>query len=43
MLLSTIVSVRINLLLSYQVNDLFNALQVAFSNPATTPEHTGSG
>lgn len=33
MLLSTIVSVRINLLLSYQVNDLFNALQVAFSNP----------
>ncbi|WP_328356785.1 ABC transporter ATP-binding protein/permease [Mycobacterium sp. NBC_00419] len=34
MLASTIVSVRINVLLSYQVNDLFNALQVAFEDPA---------
>jgi len=33
MLLSTIVAVRISVLLSYQFNDQFNALQIAFANP----------
>jgi putative ATP-binding cassette transporter len=35
LLLSTIVAVRISVLLSYQTNDLFSALQVAFQDEAT--------
>ena len=32
LLLSTIVSVRISVLLSYHINDMFSALQVSFTD-----------
>jgi vitamin B12/bleomycin/antimicrobial peptide transport system ATP-binding/permease protein len=35
LLLSTIIAVRVSVLLSYQVNDLYSALQVAFRDDAT--------
>ena len=35
LLLSTVISVRINVLLTYYVNDLFTALQVAFQGGAS--------
>ena len=42
LLLSVIVSVRINVLLTYYVNDLFTALQVAFqSGPSETGRSSG--
>ncbi len=42
LLLSTVISVRINVLLTYYVNDLFTALQVAFSG-GTTDDGRASG